>query len=210
MNKTQIISFFLTPLVKIWASTFKYRQINFYNYFDLKKQGQKVIFSIWHGELFPLIYLHQKEKIIALVSPSKDGELIAQVLFRFGFSLARGSSSRSGVRALVALIRKFKKDPQDIVITVDGPRGPRHQVKEGIFYLAYKLNLPILPVRVKLSNKYVFKKSWDKFYLPLPFSQCQVVYGEPFWIKDLSKNNIAIYKNKLENTMRELYGKFDN
>ncbi|MDK2921942.1 MAG: hypothetical protein PWR24_1499 [Desulfonauticus sp.] len=200
MNKLDLITSLLPPLVKVWGKSLRYQRVEYDNYLSLKKQGQKVLFSIWHGEIFPLIYLHQKQNIIALASPSRDGELIARVLKKFGFLLARGSSSKTGVKALVSLLKEFKKNPNDIVLTVDGPRGPRHKIKEGIFYLAYKLKLPIIPVRTRCSLKYTFN-SWDKFELPLPFSSCIVKYGKPFWISSLSDKDISNYKKELEEYM---------
>ena len=195
----------IVPVVKAWSLTLGYVQVNYSNYLELKKQGQKVIFGIWHGELFPLCYLHRNQKIRVLVSPSQDGELIAQVLMRMGFELARGSSSKTGVKALIDMLKKFKADPKDMVITMDGPRGPRHRAKEGILYLANKLKLPIIPVRIKLSAKFIFKKSWDQFELPYPFASCKVVYGKPFWIEGkINKTSLHDKQKQLTSIMNTL------
>ncbi|MDQ7032651.1 MAG: lysophospholipid acyltransferase family protein [Desulfonauticus sp.] len=195
----------LTVLLKLWSGTLKYTQINYNTYLSLKRQGQYVLFGIWHGELFPLCYIHRSQDIRALVSPSQDGEIIAQILKKLGYDLARGSSHRTGVRALVSMIKSFRSNPKDMVITLDGPTGPRHKIKDGILYLAYKLNLPILPARVRMDKRFVFKKSWDKFELPYPFSTCRICYGDPVWVKDLDK--LDNYKNVLYEQMESIYGR---
>ena len=61
-------------------------------------------------------------------------------------------------------------------VTVDGLRGPRHEVKEGAIFLAARADAPIVPIRLFMERRKVFK-SWDRFQLPLPFSR--VSMGAP-------------------------------
>ncbi len=67
----------------------------------------------------------------------------------------------------------------DLGLTPDGPKGPAREVKPGIMFLAQKLGVPILPISSAQSNSFVFKKSWDRFTLPMPFGRMAVVYGKP-------------------------------
>ncbi|SDN27991.1 hypothetical protein SAMN04488516_101266 [Desulfonauticus submarinus] len=200
-KKIKIPFSIITALAKIWSSTLRYKQIEYDNYICLKKQEQPVLFGIWHGELFPLCYLHRNQNIRVLVSPSRDGEIIANVLLKLGYTLARGSSNKTGVKALISMLKKFRQDPRDMVITLDGPTGPRHKIKDGILFLAYKLELPIIPVRVCISKKFVFN-SWDKFELPYPFAKCEVKYGKPILVKD---KNFEFYKKYLYKELDLLY-----
>ncbi|MDP6338226.1 MAG: hypothetical protein QF562_06650, partial [Verrucomicrobiota bacterium] len=41
--------------------------------------------------------------------------------------------------------------------------------------------LPIIPLGCSSKRKYRFN-SWDRFQLPLPFTRCDVEYGEPLHI----------------------------
>jgi lysophospholipid acyltransferase (LPLAT)-like uncharacterized protein len=66
------------------------------------------------------------------------------------------------------------------VFTVDGPKGPRHKVKEGAVYLADRADAYLVPARVAMSPVKVFHKAWDRFQLPLPFARCRVRYGTPY------------------------------
>jgi len=148
----------------------------------LRSQGQSLVAAIWHDEMFPMIYLHRDQGVVAVISQSRDGEFVSQVVTRFGFKLARGSSRRGGVAALVSARKEMREHQADIVVTVDGPRGPRHKVKEGVIYLAARTGAPILPIRVFMSRSFVFRKAWDRFQLPWPGSLCRVVYGEPYHV----------------------------
>ncbi len=169
----------------------------------MRKQ-HPVIFAIFHGEVFPLCYLHRDEEITVLVSKSRDGELIGQILARLGFNLARGSSSRQGLRALLEASRMMKKHKTDVVFTVDGPRGPRHKSKPGIIYMASRSRAFIIPARVAMSTKIEFQ-SWDRFRLPWLWSGCRVIYGKPYRVPArLSSEEINIKTQELDHKLKAL------
>jgi len=143
--------------------------------------GRPVMLAIWHSELFALTGYGMRMlngRLATVVSDSRDGEIIAQVLERIGYGTARGSSTRGGLKALMALKRHMERGRIG-VITVDGPRGPRHQVKNGAVYLAQRAGALLFPVRSRPSSMHVFERSWDKFQLPMPFCRCPVYFGEP-------------------------------
>lgn len=148
---------------------------------DAWASEKPVMLAIWHAELFALTGYGLRRldgKLATVVSDSRDGEIIAQVLTRIGYGTARGSSTRGGLKALIALKRHIDQGRIG-VITVDGPRGPRHKVKDGAVYLAHKTGALLFPVRSRPASKHVFERSWDQFELPMPFCRCQVAFGEP-------------------------------
>jgi len=169
-------------LAKAWSRTLRFSQENVEPFLRLRSQGQGVVAPFWHDELFPLIHLHRDQGVVAVVSQSRDGEFLSQVMSRFGFKLARGSSRRGGAAALAAARREMREHGADVVFTVDGPRGPRHKVKEGAVYLAAKTGAPLVPLRVFMSRSFVFRKAWDRFQLPWPGALCRVVYGQPYHV----------------------------
>jgi hypothetical protein len=170
-----------------------------------RSQGP-VIFALWHDELFSPSYLHRHEGVIAVVSSSQDGELLAQVLSRLGYQLARGSSTRNGMQAVRQVLEHMQRTKADAVLTVDGPRGPRHQVKEGAVYLAAKSGLPVVPVRVHMHPVKRFHKAWDKFQLPLPGARCIVYYGQPYTLESqkINSHSLRMERARLESALREL------
>lgn len=164
----------LVPLVRLWSASLRYRLVC-PERFQAARSGGALVAALWHDELFPFIALHGRDGMTCVVSQSWDGELLSRVLEAFGFATARGSSSRGGVRALRESLRR---GGAGVVLTVDGPRGPRHVAKAGAGFVARALGAPVLPVRAFMAPVKTFA-SWDRFQLPLPFARCAIVYGEP-------------------------------
>jgi lysophospholipid acyltransferase (LPLAT)-like uncharacterized protein len=142
--------------------------------------GKPVLLTFWHGRMLYFIHLYRYQRFTVLVSQSRDGEFISQVLARFGIHATRGSSSRGGTRALLEMVKRMRRGFY-AAITPDGPRGPRGHVQPGIVIVAQKTGAPILPAAYNAKWKTVLR-SWDGFILPLPFSRVVVVYGEPIYV----------------------------
>lgn len=174
-----LIGAILYPLYRLWCRTLRYTEINRAAIETHTRRGQPVVLCLWHDELFPLIYLKKDLNIIALVSQSADGDLLAGVLERMGLETARGSSSRGGVRALLGAARRMREAKLCACVTVDGPRGPRHTAKEGALFLARRAGAPLVPIRLFMERAHAFG-SWDRFQLPLPFSRVTMVCGDGF------------------------------
>ncbi len=163
------------------------------------------IAALWHDETFPLMQVRNNLPMMGIVSQSRDGEYMAQLLQRLEVATVRGSSSRGGVKALLAAMRKLQEEKTCICITVDGPRGPRHKAKGGALFLAKSLQIPIHPVRVFMENSYKFN-SWDRFQVPLPFSKIKVVSGAPWYVQSDIHDPEAMKKEReaLEHRLEEL------
>ena len=114
----------------------------------------------------------RRRKPVALVSRSKDGGYLATVLASWGYQLARGSSKKQGMEALLEAIDRIRTgDANTLVMTPDGPRGPYHEFKRGAFIAARELQLPIYMLSIEYHSPITFVKSWDRFELPRPFSR---------------------------------------
>ncbi len=167
--------------------------------------GRPVLLAAWHGRALYLLrhYYRQRQHFTVLVSHSRDGELLSQVLQACGIDTTRGSSSRGGIRALLGLVRKMRRGSHALVIP-DGPRGPRYQVQPGIVLVAEKTGATILPVTYSARWKKVLT-SWDRFIIPLPFSRVVVVYGEPIQVPSpLIPTLLRAKQHELENALREI------
>ncbi|UTF51873.1 lysophospholipid acyltransferase family protein [Desulfomicrobium sp. ZS1] len=174
----------LAWFVRLWHLTLRVERINTAVFTDPQLRAKRPVIMLWHDEIFPLIPAHAGERMACVVSQSKDGEILAAALKSFGFMSVRGSSSRGGMRALIAAKRVMDEQGVGVIFTVDGPRGPRHKVKPGALFLARLAGSPIVPVRAVMSRAKVFHRAWDKFQLPWPFSRCTIIYGEPIVLPD--------------------------
>jgi lysophospholipid acyltransferase (LPLAT)-like uncharacterized protein len=79
-----------------------------------------------------------------LISASRDGDLLADGVKRFGYDVIRGSSSRLGASAILQLTEVLAS-ARDVVITPDGPRGPVYELGPGIIFLAQKSGAAVVP-----------------------------------------------------------------
>lgn len=184
----RLIGALLVPLVRLWSLTLRLERRNLKTFRDPALRARRPIVILWHDEIFPLIPSHSDERMACVVSQSKDGEILSAVLEGFGFRTVRGSSSRGGTRALVAAKRFMEAHDLGVIFTVDGPRGPRHKVKPGAVFLANLAGSPVVPVRAVMERAKIFHKAWDKFQLPLPFSRCTIIYGDPVMLPDCTRD----------------------
>jgi lysophospholipid acyltransferase (LPLAT)-like uncharacterized protein len=125
--------------------------------------------------LFHLVSIY---KLATMTSTSRDGETVDFMIRKFGGDTSRGSSTRGGVSALKGLIRLCRSG-RIASVAVDGPRGPIYQPKPGVFELSKLCHAPIVSVGVTASADFIFKKSWNKMRLPLPFSKVSIYLSEP-------------------------------
>ena len=114
-----------------------------------------------------------------MTSTSKDGQLMDFVIHRLGGATSRGSSTRGAVGALKGLIRLVREGYR-ASLAVDGPKGPLHQVKPGVFELSRLADAKLVATGTACSRALVFEKSWNKARLPMPFAKVVVTFSEPW------------------------------
>lgn len=168
-------------------------------------QRDKIIYAHWHGDELVLVGAFQRRGQAIMASRSKDGELMKRVLLRLGFRVVRGSSTRGGAGGLKGLIDLVNKDGAEASLAVDGPRGPLYKVKPGVIKLAQQTGCPIIAGGTAAEKRFIFKKAWNKTYLPLPFSKCVIMYGNPFSVpRDADEAQLEILRQELEVIMHGL------
>ncbi len=142
------------------------------------KDKKTVVLSHWHGDELALVSIVKRYNIATIASQSKDGELMSKVLKWMGAKTSRGSSTRGGVQALKGLLRLLK-DGGNCSFAVDGPKGPLHKVKPGVFELSRMIHGPIYAVGVYCDRAIYFPKSWNKTFLPKPFARVIIYWVGP-------------------------------
>ena len=142
-------------------------------------EQRRVILAFWHDQLFLMAKGYRGPGAQVMISASKDGELIARTMDYFGIGSVRGSSTRGGKAAFREML-ELARQPVDLVITPDGPKGPRHQVKEGVVQLARLSGRPVVPMAFACSRGYRFN-SWDRFLMPFPPGRGVFSFGAPLY-----------------------------
>ena len=139
------------------------------------------VLSLWHNRILftpALISRRYLERVAVLISASRDGGYISAIVRRLGLQVVRGSSSRGAAGALLGLHRKLA-DGNSVLLTVDGPRGPRYCIHQGAVALARQCGVPLLPLALN-ARHYWQLRSWDGMQIPWPFSTVTLRFGTPF------------------------------
>ncbi|MCS6977954.1 MAG: lysophospholipid acyltransferase family protein [Gemmatales bacterium] len=192
------VAFLAALIVRLWMRTLRYRFVlpqTPVHPNDRKLTG-RFIYALWHEHLLFPTGIRFRGSFHVLISRHADGELIAQVCQHLGYASVRGSSTRGGAEALRELLRKGQGS--HLMITPDGPRGPRRRVQPGIVFTASKTGLPIVPVGVAYQQAWR-ARSWDRFAVPYPGTLAVVVAGEPIRIPpDADRETLECYRVQVE------------
>jgi lysophospholipid acyltransferase (LPLAT)-like uncharacterized protein len=176
--------------LRVLAATWRYRIVG-HDAVKSARAGQTpLLFSLWHGQLLPLIWLHRNEGVAILVSEHRDGEIIARVATSLGYRLIRGSTTRGGERALLTLATQLKAGV-DAAVTPDGPKGPARSYAPGALIAAQRSGALVVPVAAH-ANRAWHLSSWDSFMIPKPFATVSVAYGRPTPVHSSSSREAAL------------------
>ncbi|MBU0682528.1 MAG: lysophospholipid acyltransferase family protein [Proteobacteria bacterium] len=168
--------------------------------------GKPFIITFWHYNVLYGVLGGGKLPIVAMVSPSKDGEFIARILASRGIASVRGSRSKGGVGAMKGLLKAVREGLCPTIIA-DGSQGPSRVAQGGAIMLASRAGIPILPMSWSFSRYKLFR-SWDRTLLPLPFARMVWVIGEPFTVPaKLDSDGVEKYRLLLEKKLMETYEK---
>jgi lysophospholipid acyltransferase (LPLAT)-like uncharacterized protein len=195
-------------LLTLWCRTLRITFVNKNIPDSFKAEGRNIIFAFWHGRQFLLFHTHRALGVVIPASESRDGEIQAGILTRFGFEVVRGSSKRKGAQALLGLVDGLRRG-KHIALAVDGPRGPLYEVKQGVTYLAGKLDKPIVPVITSAKRFWVLDRIWDKYLLPVPFTRAIVLYGEPIMVNGTSEEVLEAKRGELQTALNRLMADAD-
>ncbi len=165
---------------------------------------EKGVIAFWHGYMMPVWKYFSKRKPGALISSSKDGQILTELLEKWGYNVVRGSSHKRGREALREMT--LLSGDRLFLITPDGPRGPERKFKAGAVITAQRASVPLYLCGVRIRNAKIFGKSWDHFMLPLPFSKIDLFMPDGIIIPaDADKEQINSYICKCESELNRLY-----
>ena len=170
------------------------------------KTDEPKIGLIWHNRLLFFPCSMEKRlrcKTTAIISASRDGQYISDLISHYGIKCARGSSSKGGAHAQLEAIRELKKG-NNVALTPDGPRGPAYKLKKGAIQLASVSGVPIVTIALNAS-KYWKLKSWDSFQLPKPGAKITLSVRGFFHIPpDIDAEALEKYRSEIETKLLEI------
>ncbi len=175
----------------------------------LWSRRETLIGAFWHGRL--LLIAHPwpaSVPVAALISHHRDGEIIARAIANLGLAAVRGSSSRGATGAGRSILKALGEGTS-IVLTPDGPRGPRMRASEGIVAIAQLSGRPIVPASYSAAPAFLLR-SWDRFLVPLPFARCVYLFGTPIEVpKDADAGTIERLRLEVETQLNDLTAEAD-
>ena len=176
--KNKLIGFLVFLIYKSLYVTWRIRFVEPETSRDLRVNRKPYIIAHWHGDIPGVIHMLKPLHAAAIISQSKDGDIVDTLARLLGSKTSRGSSTRGGAGALKGILR-LAKEGWTPAIAIDGPKGPRHEPKPGIFEISRLIHAPIVPMACTIDRKWVFHKAWDRTELPKPFAKIVIAYGEP-------------------------------
>ena len=213
-NKQQLLATLAAGLARLIFYTIRLRVTDNSGFLTDPPDSPRIL-VFWHNRItaISVAFLrhypaqHPSRKgVTVLTSPSKDGDILSNVIANLGMGSVRGSSSRRGstaIRELAALL----ESGVDLAITPDGPRGPKYSLGPGAVFLAQKTGIPIMPLHARFHHA-IRLKTWDSFAIPLPFSRIDVTI-DPYVTIDPVATDLDVERIKLETLLREAAEKAD-
>lgn len=127
------------------------------------------VYSIWHEDALIAGALFRRIRSMALVSLSKDGQILSDILGGGRLRCVRGSSTRGGIVASRRILRGLAGG-EPLVTALDGPRGPARIAKPGAGRLAALAGVPEYRLGFEC-ERCLRMGDWSRLRVPLPFSR---------------------------------------
>lgn len=190
-------------IVQVLGRTWRIDQQDDAEYLAAARGGERFLYYFWHSRLLPLVFTHRREGIAVLVSQHRDGELITRLSEVMGFTTARGSSTRGGGTGIREMIR-HARNGRHLAITPDGPRGPAEELKDGLVYLASRLQRRVVPIATASSSAWA-ARSWDRFRVPHAYARVCISHGAPVLVpQNLDAHGVSVVQQSLQRTVADL------
>lgn len=139
--------------------------------------GPRYIYALWHENLLLPCGTLAHPDIAALISKHADGQILSALIEAIGMGVVLGSTNRGGIEAVRGLVTGTV-GRRHLVVTPDGPRGPRRVVQPGIIYIASRTGMQIVPIGIGYCSPWR-AKSWDRFAVPKPCTRARMILGAP-------------------------------
>lgn len=162
------------------------------------------VYVTWHQRMFYFFHDYSRRGIIMMISRSKDGDYANAVAHRMGFQSVRGSRLRDGHKAMYELIRRLSQGGRTAGMMGDGPIGPPRVLKGGAVMIAKKTGKPLIPMMYG-AKRAMALKSWDRYILPMPFTDIVVLHGNPVYVpRNARKDECELIRQQVERTLNEM------
>ena len=176
-----LAGFLIALVVRLVYLTLRVRWVDPAGVMEGRRRGQRIIAAFWHDTipLMPLMVtrLRWPGRVTVMLSWHRDAEIAARAVGHLGIRSVHGSSRRGWLGGLRGMLAAHAAG-DDLGIAPDGPKGPRHEAKDGAVQLARVTGLPLVVFGV-VAWPARRLGSWDRMQVPWPFARVAVVLSEP-------------------------------
>ena len=198
-----IVSPLIVFSMRKWSNSWRMDNSQMGRIDNLLANGERLIIVLWHGKYIPLFALAEGRNALVFTSQSFRGDIITKICKCFGYRAVLVPSDQRNKKFQV--VSNALKSANLGAIVVDGPLGPRHQVKSGVIKLASNLGFLIVPVSMSCNPKRVMAKRWDKRELPHWGAKVSLTVGDPVRIPaELNAQEVDAWSARLRIVMKEL------
>lgn len=203
---TPILAYAGKTLLRLLTLTCRF-EIKGLEIFLKAAEEKKCILMIWHNRLILVAEILRKYApqyvYAALISSSKDGEILAALATSYKFGRTIRVSHHARHQALKKMINQLKYSQEIIIVTPDGPRGPRYEIKPGIAIAAKKSSTQVIPFTWSSSSFWQLG-TWDKLIVPKPFSKIIITFGDPVALFETLESNLEDDSKRLKHSLNHL------
>ncbi len=165
-------------VIRLIGPTLRLEVIGVHNAIQIPRGGEPAIGAFWHRCIFSAAWTWRDRGIVVLNTVNFDGQWTRRVIEKLGFGTAQGSSTRGALEGLTDMARNLEAG-HHVALTIDGPRGPRYVAKPGAVILARRTGRPISVFYIAPKRAYTFRKAWDLFQVPYPFTHTVMFVAPP-------------------------------
>jgi lysophospholipid acyltransferase (LPLAT)-like uncharacterized protein len=205
-----LLTYLAILVLRLIFSTCRVRYIN-KEYIDEYLVGdKKVVITAWHRCAIYLLHKYGPLHPMVLLSPSRDGDLLADFAKKVGAIPSRGSSSRGGKEGANRLVKFLESGGRVVATVADGPQGPALRAKPGLVRIAQKSSVHLMPLTWSATRVWMFAKAWDKTIIPKPFSKIVIHASQPYLIpKEATGKDFDTYVKEMERTLNTMTREVD-
>lgn len=178
--KEKLISSLLYYYIDFVYKTSKIEKVGKFELLEENCEDKFIIF-IWHGDSYCYYPFLKGKKLNIITTKNKRGGVISRISRYFGYDVLRlPDAAENGDYIFKVREQINRKTNSNLVMSVDGPSGPKHEIKDFALIMALFSRRKILPLSIEVKHKIELNKRWDKLKFPLPFNKITIKVNEVF------------------------------
>ena len=200
--KEKIISACLYYYIDFVYKTSKVEKCGKIEYLE-SEHPEKFIVFIWHGDSYCYYPFLEGKKLNVVTTQNKRGGVVSRISKHFGYDVMRLPDLAAGGNYIFQLKSQIsKKNNANLVLSVDGPTGPEHEIKDFAMITALFSKRKILPLAIDVKHSFCLKRRWDNFKIPLPFNKITISVNDFYEVqKQDRKEKFISLKEELKKAM---------